>query len=94
MKTFYAVLANSLAAALTNTFVWFAVTFWVYLETKSVLATSVMAGVYLATVAISGFFLGSIVDRYRKKTSMMLSASVTLAPVSYTHLTLPTKRIV
>lgn len=78
MKTFYAVLANSLAAALTNTFVWFAITFWVYLETKSVLATSVMAGVYLATVALSGFFLGSIVDRYRKKTSMMLSAIVTL----------------
>jgi len=35
-KTFYAVLANSLAASLTNTFVWFAVTFWVYLQTKSV----------------------------------------------------------
>lgn len=79
MKTFYAVLANSLAAALTNTFVWFAVTFWVYLETKSVLATSVMAGVYLATVAVSGFFLGSIVDRYRKKTSMTISATITLA---------------
>lgn len=78
MKTFYAVLANSLAAALTNTFVWFAVTFWVYLETKSVLATSVMAGVYLATVAISGFFLGSLVDRYRKKTAMMLSGIGTL----------------
>lgn len=77
MKSFYAVLANSLAAALTNTFVWFAVTFWVYLETKSVLATSIMAGVYLATVAVSGFFLGSIVDRYRKKTSMMLSAIIT-----------------
>lgn len=78
MKSFYAVLANSLAAALTNTFVWFAVTFWVYLETRSVLATSIMAGVYLATVAVSGFFLGSIVDRYRKKTSMMLSAICTL----------------
>jgi DHA3 family multidrug efflux protein-like MFS transporter len=78
MKTFYAVLANSLAAALTNTFVWFAVTFWVYLETKSVMATSIMAGVYLATVAISGLFLGSLVDRYRKKTSMMISGVVTL----------------
>lgn len=78
MKSFYAVLGNSLAAALTNTFVWFAVTFWVYLQTKSVLATSVMAGVYLATVAVSGFFLGSVVDRYRKKTSMMLSAAITL----------------
>ncbi|MDQ6481392.1 MFS transporter [Dyadobacter sp. LHD-138] len=79
MKTFYAILANSLAAALTNTFVWFAVTFWVYLETRSVVATSVMAGVYFGTVAISGFFLGSIVDRYKKKTSMMLSGVLTLA---------------
>jgi DHA3 family multidrug efflux protein-like MFS transporter len=73
-KHFYAVLANSLAASLTNTFVWFAVTFWVYLQTKSVLATSVMAGVYLLTVAISGFFLGSLVDRYKKKTAMMLES--------------------
>lgn len=74
MKTFYAVLANSLAASLTNTFVWFAVTFWVYLETKSVIATSVMAGVYTVTVALSGFFLGSLVDRYPKKRVMMLSS--------------------
>jgi DHA3 family multidrug efflux protein-like MFS transporter len=78
MKIFYAILANSLAASLTNSFVWFALTFWVYLETKSVVATSVMAGVYFGTVAISGFFLGSIVDRYRKKTSMLLSGVLTL----------------
>lgn len=78
MKTFYAVLANSLAASLTNTFVWFAVTFWVYLQTESVLATSVMAGIYLVTVAISGFFLGSLVDRYKKKTAMMLSSICSL----------------
>lgn len=78
MRIFYAVLANSLASALTNTFVWFAVTFWVYLETKSVLATSIMAGVYLATVAVSGFFLGSIVDRHKKKTSMLLSTVASL----------------
>ncbi|MCE7064795.1 MFS transporter [Dyadobacter sp. CY326] len=78
MKTFYAVLINSLAASLTNTFVWFAVTFWVYLETKSVIATSVMAGIYFATVALSGFFLGSIVDRYKKKTSMTISGVATL----------------
>jgi DHA3 family multidrug efflux protein-like MFS transporter len=78
MKTFYTVLANSLTAFLTNTFVWFAVTFWVYLETKSVVATSVMAGVYLASVAVSGFFLGSLVDRYKKKTAMLLSSSCSL----------------
>lgn len=75
MKPFYAVLANSLAASLTNNFVWFAVTFWVYLETQSVVATSVMAGVYTGTVALTGFFLGSLVDRYKKKTAMMLSSA-------------------
>jgi len=74
MKIFYAVLANSLTASLTNTFVWFAVTFWVYLETKSVIATSVMAGVYTTTVALSGFFLGSLVDRYQKKGVMIFSS--------------------
>jgi len=74
MKTFYLVLANSLAASVTNTFVWFAVTFWAYLETKSVIVTSVMAGVYTVTVAVSGFFLGSLVDRYKKKSVMALSS--------------------
>lgn len=77
-KLFYAVLANSLVASLTNTFVWFAVTFWVYLQTKSVLATSIMAGVYLVTVATTGFFLGSVVDRYKKKTVMLLSSICSL----------------
>ncbi|MGG6293624.1 MFS transporter [Leptolyngbya sp. AN02str] len=77
-KTFYAILANSLVAALTNTFVWFAVTFWVFLQTQSVLATSVMAGVYVGTVALSGFFLGSLVDRYRKKKAMLLSSVCSL----------------
>jgi MFS transporter, DHA3 family, multidrug efflux protein len=75
---FYAVLANSLVAAVTNTFVWFALTFWVYLQTQSVLATSIMAGIYSITVAISGFFLGSLVDRYPKKTTMMLSSVCSL----------------
>jgi DHA3 family multidrug efflux protein-like MFS transporter len=78
MKTFHAVLANSLAATLTNMFVWFAVTFWVYLQTKSVLATSVMAGIYSATVAVSGFFLGSLVDRYPKKRVMLGSSFTSL----------------
>src|SRR5215510_2557554 len=79
MKTFYATLANCLAAFLTNTFVWFAITFWVYLETKSVIATAVMAGVYTTTVALSGFFLGSLVDRYPKKKVMLISSLLSLA---------------
>jgi DHA3 family multidrug efflux protein-like MFS transporter len=78
MKTFYAVLANSLTASLTNMSVWFAVTFWAYLETKSVIVTAVMAGVYTLTVAVSGFFLGSLVDRYKKKAVMLLSSVASL----------------
>lgn len=74
MKTFHAVLVNSMTAYLTNTFVWFAVTFWVYLETRSVIATSIMAGVYSSTVAISGIFLGSLVDRFPKKRAMQFSS--------------------
>ena len=79
LKTFYAVVGNALVASLTNTCVWFAVTFWVYLETHSVIATSAMAGVYTITVAASGMFLGSLVDRYPKKYMMLLSSVGSLA---------------
>jgi MFS transporter, DHA3 family, multidrug efflux protein len=78
MKTFYVLLGNSLAAFLTNTFIWFAITFWVYLETSSVIVTSVMAGVFSTTVALSGFFLGSLVDRYKKKAVMLGSSLASL----------------
>lgn len=78
MRAFYAVLANTVAASMTNTYVWFAVTFWVYLQTQSVIATSVMAGVYTITVAGSGFFLGSLVDRYPKKQVMLASSLASL----------------
>lgn len=79
MKAFYAILVNSLAASVINNFVWFAVTFWVFLETKSVIATSIMAGVFTVTIAVSGIFLGSIVDRHKKKTSMLVSGIASLA---------------
>jgi DHA3 family multidrug efflux protein-like MFS transporter len=82
MKTFYAVLVNSLIASVTNNFVWFAITFWVYLETHSVIATSIMAGVFTLTIAFSGFFLGSLVDRYKKK--WVMAASSVFSLVFYT----------
>ena len=78
MKTFHIILANSMVAFVTNNFVWFAVTFWVYLETKSVIATSVMAGIFTLTVVFSGFLLGSLVDRYPKKRVMLLSSFASL----------------
>ena len=86
MKTFYTVLANSLAAAVVNTVVWFGVTFWVYLQTSSVIATAVMAGVYTITVAVSGIFLGTLVDRYRKKPVMLASSAASLALYAVAYL--------
>ena len=55
-------LANNLIANITNFTVWFALTFYVYLETRSVFATGVIAGIYLVFTSASGFWFGSIVD--------------------------------
>ena len=77
-KAFYAILVNTLLASITTTCVWFAVTFWAYLQTGSVVVTSVMAGIFLVTVALSGFYLGSLVDRLPKKTVILLSSAGTL----------------
>lgn len=75
---FYHLLGNSLFAVVTNMFVWFAVTFWVFLETQSVLATSYIAGIFAVSNMVSAFFFGSIVDHNRKKTAMMISTIFSL----------------
>jgi DHA3 family multidrug efflux protein-like MFS transporter len=79
MKTFHQVLGNVLIATITNNFVWFALTFWVFLQTKSVLATSLTGGIYLVATALSGFWFGSIVDHNKKKRAMLLSSILTLS---------------
>jgi MFS transporter, DHA3 family, multidrug efflux protein len=78
MRVFYHLLGNTIIASITNFTVWFALIFFSYLETKSVLVTSISGGIYLAFVALSGFWLGSIVDHNRKKTVMLLSSVVSL----------------
>jgi DHA3 family multidrug efflux protein-like MFS transporter len=60
-------------ASTTNNFLWFALTFWVYLETRSVIASSVIGGSYMLLFAASGIFFGTFVDRNKRKTSMVLS---------------------
>jgi MFS transporter, DHA3 family, multidrug efflux protein len=76
MRAFYLLLGNTLIASVTNFTVWFAITFFVYLETRSVFATSIIGGIYLVLVALSGFWFGSLVDHYRKK-QVMLASSLT-----------------
>ncbi len=53
---------------------WFAVTFFVYLETKSVFATGTIAGIYLVLTALSGLWFGSLVDHHKKKSMMIISS--------------------
>ncbi|HVF25129.1 MAG TPA: MFS transporter [Anaerolineales bacterium] len=78
MKTFYQLLANAIISNVTNMTVWFALIFFVYLETRSVIATSIISGIYLLAVALSGFWFGSLVDHNKKKHVMLLSGFVSL----------------
>ncbi len=78
MKTFYQLLVNALIAGVTNNFVWFALTFWIYLETKSVIATAYLAGMYTVATAATSFWFGSIVDHNKKKKAMLISSMATL----------------
>src|SRR3712207_3240440 len=79
LRTFHLLVANTLVANVTNNFLWFALTFWVYLETRSVLATAIIGGGYMLLVSVSGMFFGTFVDRHRRKASMLLSSTLSLA---------------
>lgn len=76
MSPFHQILGNNLVANITNYTVWFAVTFWVYLETKSVFATGMIAGFYLVLTAAFGIWFGSIVDHNAKRVAMLGSSAV------------------
>lgn len=70
MKSFHRILANTLLANVTTSYLWFALTFWVYLETRSVLATGIIGGTYMGLVALCSLAFGVIVDNNRKKAVM------------------------
>lgn len=76
MTPFHQILGNNLVANITNFTVWFAITFWIFIETQSVFATGMVAGIYLVFTAAFGFWLGSIVDHNSKRISMMGSSLV------------------
>ncbi|MEI4507857.1 MFS transporter [Sphingopyxis sp. CCNWLW253] len=80
MQPFHHLLANNLVANITNFTVWFALTFWTFLETQSVFATGMIAGIYLVLTAMLGIWFGSLVDHHGKRNMMMVSsiASLTL----------------
>ena len=73
-RVFAHVLASSLVVSVANFTVWFAVTFWTYLETRSVLATGLIAGIFLVATAATGIWFGSLVDHHRKQVVIQASA--------------------
>ena len=77
LRSFHGVLLNTAIANLTTSFLWFAFSFWVYLETRSVLVYSLIGGSYMLLLAILGVPFGTTVDHHRKKNVMVAATSIT-----------------
>jgi MFS transporter, DHA3 family, multidrug efflux protein len=75
-RAFHQLLGNTIVANVTNATVWFALVFYVYLETGSVMATSFVSGIYLVVLALSGFWSGTFVDRYKKRSALIASGLI------------------
>ena len=79
LATFRRLVANTLVSGVTSSFLWFALTFWVYLETRSVVATGVIGGAFSISSAVLGPFFGTYVDRHRKHAAMVLATAISAA---------------
>lgn len=77
-RTFMGILINTAVANITTSYLWFALTFWAYLETRNVIATGVIGGAYMLLIALSSVSFGTFVDRYRKLIVMRFAAAFTL----------------
>src|SRR5688572_15118398 len=77
-RVFLELLVNTLVAGVTSSFLWFALTFWVYLETRSVVATGVIGGAFAMSSAVLGPYFGTFVDRHRKHHAMVVTTSLSL----------------
>ena len=88
---FHHLLWNNFIAGTTNAFIWFAITYWTYLETRSVLATSWIAGIFTVANMVWAMFLGAFVDHHTKKNVMLWSSIASLlayiiaALIYFTH---------
>lgn len=84
IRVFHHLLFNTLFSSVINFTVWFAVTFYVFIQTQSVFATGMIAGIYLAATMLTGIWFGGLVDHHRKKAMMIVSniASLLLYVVS------------
>src|SRR5690606_2295999 len=79
MRTFAALLVNTAVANISTLFIWFGLTFWIYLETRNVLSTALIGAALMLFVALSSMFFGTLVGRFRKKPVMAWGSGVALA---------------
>ena len=77
-RVFRHLLVDTLFVSVTHFTVWFAITFYVYLQTRSVFATGIIAGLFLVMTAVSGIGFGSLVDHHPKRAVMIASDAVSL----------------
>lgn len=72
---FRRLLLNTLVSGVTSTFLWFALVFWAYLETRSVVVTGVIGAAFSLAMAFLGPAFGTYVDRQRKHTAMVATTT-------------------
>lgn len=77
-RMFLHVLVNTAVANITTSFLWFALMFWIYAETRNVIATGVIGGAYMLFVSAFSMFFGTLVDRFRKKAIMVWATAAAL----------------
>ncbi|GAA2305199.1 multidrug efflux MFS transporter Cmr [Glycomyces scopariae] len=77
-RIFVQVLVNTAVANVTTSFLWFALTFWIYAETRNVIATGVIGAAYMLFASLFSMFFGTLVDRFRKKSVMVWATLATL----------------
>lgn len=76
LAVFRRLLVNTLVTGVTSSFLWFALTFWVYLETRSVVATGVVGAAFSLSSALLGMAFGTFVDKHRKKLAMVVTTAI------------------
>ena len=79
LHTFRQLLLNTLVSGVTSSFLWFALTFWVFLETRSVVATGVVGAAFSISSAFLGPVAGTYIDRHRKHDAMVLATRASVA---------------
>ena len=82
-ETFRRLLLNTLVTGVTSSFLWFALTFWVYLETHSVVATAMIGAAFSLSSAFLGPVMGTFVDRHRKHVAITAATLVAVGAFAF-----------